>query len=373
MELAKEFLTWIVVSPRKLELIKLLGLEDVFTSEEKEGWIHAVDCSEICQATMIRWNQRYPTIAILPTSRTVKRNHPNVYLVPYSDHSSFQELVEFVAWLKPCSIIPVVKNAVCQSYFQQYLTSPNDSSVESVVPESVKRFMQQNRGVQKRPSKLLKLASYHRVPRGVLFESLETCLNESEDNKEAELLQQGFPKPLRKSVPCSKGGCAGNSPGCEEQKQLSVALKNLETQSVFSPEQSPFVESTNRPKGNIGSQFENCQSGVKLQHKHTLSWDEGDARSSPSGSVNLGQLTLEDCVFSPSLYNIQNDKWGTFTPWKDLTFQLNDKWTPQSLCHEYDLFPLNSSKQWSSQDFDKQVENCMKRGRQSKCVEGVEL
>lgn len=171
VELAQEFQTWIVVSPKKLELMELLEMENVFSSEEEAGWIHAVDFSEICQASMLRWNQSRPTIAILPTSQLKKISHPNVFVIPYSDHSSFPELLEFVAWLKPCRITPVVKRGACQTYFQQYLRSEDDSVLEPRIPESVKRFMQ-NKERQGSTSKLQKGPKYH-VPKGVLFDSLE--------------------------------------------------------------------------------------------------------------------------------------------------------------------------------------------------------
>ncbi|XP_077698950.1 5' exonuclease Apollo isoform X2 [Canis aureus] len=101
-QLALEFRTWVVLSPQRLELVQLLGLANVFTVEEKAGRIHAVDHMEICRAAVLHWNQTHPTIAILPTSRKIHRSHPDIHIIPYSDHSSFSELQTFVAALKPC-------------------------------------------------------------------------------------------------------------------------------------------------------------------------------------------------------------------------------------------------------------------------------
>ncbi|TRZ16874.1 hypothetical protein HGM15179_010187 [Zosterops borbonicus] len=132
VELALEFSTWVVVSPRRLEQMRLLELPDVFTAEEGAGWIRAVDVAEIRRDTLAAWNELHPTIAIIPTGRPMKVSHPSIHLVPYSDHSSFAELREFVKWLRPCSIIPIVKGGMCQVYFQEYLSSaPQPGSAES--------------------------------------------------------------------------------------------------------------------------------------------------------------------------------------------------------------------------------------------------
>uniref|UniRef100_UPI00398F2AD7 5' exonuclease Apollo isoform X1 n=2 Tax=Pristiophorus japonicus TaxID=55135 RepID=UPI00398F2AD7 len=171
-ELALAFKTWIVVSPRRLQMFQLLGLSDVFTSEEGAGRIHVVDQNEINRFNMARWNQTCPTIAIIPTSRRMKVWHRDIHVVPYSDHSSFQELQEFVARLKPCAIIPVVKSKACEAYFCQYL-SPIDESKQIQVPETVERCMQNNA----KCSEVL-LHQYVRIraldiPKGVVFESPE--------------------------------------------------------------------------------------------------------------------------------------------------------------------------------------------------------
>ncbi|XP_061487946.1 5' exonuclease Apollo isoform X2 [Rhineura floridana] len=359
VELAQEFHTWIVVSPQKLELMKLLEMEDVFTSEKGAGWIHAVDFSEIRQATMISWNQSHPTIAILPTSRPVKINHPDVHVVPYSDHSSFQELLEFVAWIKPCSIIPVVKQEVCQIYFQQYLRSKSYSVLESKVPYSVKRFMQkQNHNNWERPSKLLKLTTCHHVPRGVWFDSPEKCTSESENDCDAEVSQQSCPEPTEKS----KDECVG-----KEMKEIMGEPKNLESQRAIKSES--MTSSKHELKGSVVNQ---CQT-MTLTNTH---WYERDARSiskrSPCSSAKsdcLGQLALENHAPSTSTHAVQTDTDDTSASPADVTFQLVGEQTSQGLLQEYDLSPLSTPKQWSLQNFDWQVEKYLKRGKGPKCME----
>ncbi|XP_038676248.1 5' exonuclease Apollo isoform X1 [Scyliorhinus canicula] len=172
IELALAFKTWIVVSTRRLQMFQLLGLCDVFTSEVGAGRIQVVDQNEINRFNMAKWNQMCPTIAIIPTSRRIKIWHRDVHVVPYSDHSSFQELQEFVARLKPCTIIPVVKNKACEVYFYQYL-SPFNELKQIQIPETVKRCMQQKAKCNK---KLLQQDFGLRtlnIPKGVVFESPE--------------------------------------------------------------------------------------------------------------------------------------------------------------------------------------------------------
>ncbi|XP_041323617.1 5' exonuclease Apollo [Pyrgilauda ruficollis] len=174
VDLALEFSTWVVVSPWRLEQMRLLELPDVFTTEEGTGWIRAVDVAEIRWDALVAWNAQHPTIAIIPTGRPVKVTHPNIHLVPYSDHSSFEELREFVKWLKPCSIIPIVKDNMCQVYFQEYLSSAPqvlpDFRVSKTVQES---GQQQRRRRGQKPTSLWKRALGSSVPRGVVYDSPE--------------------------------------------------------------------------------------------------------------------------------------------------------------------------------------------------------
>ncbi|XP_028590367.2 5' exonuclease Apollo [Podarcis muralis] len=361
VELAKEFGTWIVVSPQKLELMKLLEMEDVFTSEEGMGRIHAVDFSEIRQANMNCWNQSHPTIAVLPTSRPLKFQHPDIHVVPYSDHSSFQELLEFVAWLKPCSIIPVVKKEECQMYFQQYLTAKNCTPLESKVPESVKIFMQQGNSKWERPSKQLKLSISHHVPKGVLFDPPEICSSESENGCDAEISQQSCPEPMEKAVPCSQSACVE-----EDQIDITGKPENLESQRAITSEST--TSSKHQLKGSGVNQCQKCQATVTLKHTNTLSWFERDAERtlcSSVGSECMGNLALENHVPSTS-HAAQIDTHDPFASPADVTYQPADEQAPQGLLQEYDLSPLNIPKQLSLQHFDWQVDNYLKKGKDRK-------
>ncbi|XP_057240211.1 5' exonuclease Apollo [Malurus melanocephalus] len=174
VDLALEFSTWVVVSPWRLEQMRLLELPNVFTAEEGAGWIRAVDVTEIRRDTLVSWNNLHPTIAIIPTGRPMKVAHPNIHLVPYSDHSSFAELCEFVKWLKPCSIIPIVKSDMCQVYFQEYLSSAPQVLPDFKVPKPVQESgQQQSQKRRQKPTCLWKRTTWRSASRGVVYESPE--------------------------------------------------------------------------------------------------------------------------------------------------------------------------------------------------------
>ena len=222
-----------VLSPRRLELVQLLGLADVFTVEEKAGRIHAVDHMEICHSAMLRWNQTHPTIAILPTSRKIYRSHPNIHVIPYSDHSSYSELRVFVAALKPCLVVPIVRRQPCRDYFQDSL-SPRLSV--PLIPDSVQQYMSSS---SRNPS-FLWLFLERKLKRlrtqGVVFESLEEDADHSQadrdskktknENLAGELEKQPSHHPLqvkKQAFPdvCSREG-EGAVPSSESQKMVTV-------------------------------------------------------------------------------------------------------------------------------------------------------
>ncbi|XP_072269558.1 5' exonuclease Apollo [Pyxicephalus adspersus] len=170
VSLAKTFNSWVVVSPQRMELLNFFDIEDVFTTDEGGGRIRVVEHSEVIYANMVKWNSICPTIAVLPTSRKVKIWHKDIYVVPYSDHSSFDELDEFVSQVRPCSIVPVVKTEQCSIYFNKYLNSETIKK-DVVIPSSVKAYMRGQGLSSKLKAKILKASVYKNLSHGVEFES----------------------------------------------------------------------------------------------------------------------------------------------------------------------------------------------------------
>ncbi|KAL2103344.1 hypothetical protein ACEWY4_000212 [Coilia grayii] len=138
VELALEFKTWVEVQPERLETLLALELPDVFTTEPGAGRIRVVNQDEIRAVNLLQWNREEPTLAILPTSRPMVSCHPNVHVVPYSDHSSYQELEDFLSALRPISILPIVGTGL-PSFSAVF--SPRKKRHKTVVPESVQRYM----------------------------------------------------------------------------------------------------------------------------------------------------------------------------------------------------------------------------------------
>lgn len=166
VELALEFKTWVEVSPGRLETLLALDLPDVFTTEPGAGRIRVVPQEQISAANMQDWNRKEPTIAILPTSRPVVSYHPDVHVVPYSDHSSYQELEDFLSALKPVCVLPIVGTAMPTF---STVFSPRKRRHKTFIPESVQLFMSSSPVVpttEERPRPL-----GMKGPRGVVFES----------------------------------------------------------------------------------------------------------------------------------------------------------------------------------------------------------
>ncbi|XP_070695870.1 5' exonuclease Apollo [Pempheris klunzingeri] len=190
LELAMEFKTWIEVSFERMETLRALELPDVFTTDPGAGRIRAVEQSAICSATLHQWNKEQPTLAILPTSRPLVSFHPNVYVVPYSDHSSYQELEDFVSALKPTSLVPIVGKNLPGSLSALV---PLRKRHEILVPESVQHYMLRQPEGQLSSSADTSLRHRHfqpLAPKGVIFESPVSGSRKScEESWEAECLE----------------------------------------------------------------------------------------------------------------------------------------------------------------------------------------
>ncbi|XP_054654730.1 5' exonuclease Apollo [Dunckerocampus dactyliophorus] len=171
VDLAMEFQTWIEVSYDRMETLKVLELPDVFSTDPGAGRIRVVEQREISFSTLCQWNNEHPTLAIYPTSRPLISFHPKVHVVPYSDHSSHQELMDFVSGLKPSSLVPIIGNGIPGSLSALLPSKRHD---EILVPESVRHYM---RRLPENNVKSSASSNFHRQhvrplrPKGVVFDS----------------------------------------------------------------------------------------------------------------------------------------------------------------------------------------------------------
>ncbi|XP_024149109.1 5' exonuclease Apollo [Oryzias melastigma] len=191
VELAKEFHTWVEVSYERMETLKVLELQDVFTTKQGDGRLRVVDQSEITSAALHDWNSEQSTLVILPTSRPIISYLPNVHVVPYSDHSSYQEVVDFVSTLKPLSLIPIVRNYLPGSLMALV---PHKKCCEIFIPESVRHYMlrQPERALSSSANAGLRRTHCRAlIPKGVVFDSpLKGSKQARHDTWEADSLEK---------------------------------------------------------------------------------------------------------------------------------------------------------------------------------------
>lgn len=122
----------IYVSNKKLNILKRIGLShedlEMFTTDDQETNLHVVPIWMVSYKHMANTLKFYRNkfenvVGFQPTGWAHTRDTKSkatgrkrrkktiiTYQVPYSEHSSFSELVEFIRWLKPRSIVPSVNN-----------------------------------------------------------------------------------------------------------------------------------------------------------------------------------------------------------------------------------------------------------------------
>jgi len=104
---------WIGVSPERYRLLEILCMANVF-KVSSSCRIQVVMMSEITVKNMTAWNLEQQTIAIIPTGIGIALNsstfpqQEDVHIVPYSNHSSYEELQEFVSLIEPRKVVPIL-------------------------------------------------------------------------------------------------------------------------------------------------------------------------------------------------------------------------------------------------------------------------
>ncbi len=113
-QIAKDQEFPIFVDEFRYKTAKLLGCGEYFTLNPEETYIRVEKKSSVNKSSMAFLKKISPTIGIIPSALYQGRDNPfakseTIFVVPYSDHSSFSELKKFVAKLKPQRIIPIVR------------------------------------------------------------------------------------------------------------------------------------------------------------------------------------------------------------------------------------------------------------------------
>ena len=142
------------VSVLTFSVVSALGFPNVFQTGRPDLRLRVVPFHQVSSDFVRRLNAKKPTIVILPTALyqgicgEPYARQQNVFVVPYSDHSSYPELVEFVSKLKPACVVPIVCGKVrgpfgvdvsCRedmSCFQPYLSKTRSSRPAALVGSS---------------------------------------------------------------------------------------------------------------------------------------------------------------------------------------------------------------------------------------------
>ncbi|XP_061186335.1 5' exonuclease Apollo-like [Saccostrea echinata] len=261
--IAQDLQEWIKVSPAFFQVAEILDLPDVFITGETDARIEIVPFYSISNKNIESWNKEHPTIAILPTSLYTGLemspfcNQDNVFIVPYSDHSSFDELTDFIKIIKPRCVYPIVNDMTRGpfgisvsdradvSVFKPFLSSPRRKNPE--IPDSVKRWMFGNRTLplskplNKKPLALKRKRSLS-LKRGVHFDDSMEDFSEEKTKKKKILNIKGSDDkksgPEDEYVPSACGQNVGhvadkeNSRGENSENSPNEDITNLEKNVV---------------------------------------------------------------------------------------------------------------------------------------------
>jgi hypothetical protein len=110
--LGRELKENIGVDEARLKTLEIIEAANVFQTSP-DCRVQVVDVSRIRPKSMDAWNGEMKTIAIIPTALHLalgesKIRHDDVYVVPYSDHCSFDELIDFVKTVEPRTVRPIL-------------------------------------------------------------------------------------------------------------------------------------------------------------------------------------------------------------------------------------------------------------------------
>jgi len=113
VSIARNIGEWIGVSQERYELLEIMCLPNVF-QVSSSCRIQVVMMSDITSKRMTDWNHERQTIAVVPTGIDIALNHStfpkrdDIHIIPYSDHSSYEELQQFVSFVEPRKICPIL-------------------------------------------------------------------------------------------------------------------------------------------------------------------------------------------------------------------------------------------------------------------------
>ena len=192
-DIADRYGSCIAVGRTYYEKVKLLDYPDVFTDKPSETNMRVVNLHSVSSQQVKDWNKIWPTLVILVTalysgidpSENLYTNIPRVHIVPYSNHSCYPELLEFIRLIKPKKVKPIVtskrgplgcdnSNRISMRTFDKYLN--REPLTQFNIPKSVRNYMNGSHlkckvtGTRKRKFSKFRYQRRNSVPQGVVFD-----------------------------------------------------------------------------------------------------------------------------------------------------------------------------------------------------------
>ena len=118
ISLSKLFDIKITVSEERYRLLEVLALHEQFVmacERFEQTRFEVVEIVEITRSNVDAWSKSAPTIAVVLTGLFVGLGYQpfsassDIFVVPLSDHSPYTELHEFMARIRPKSVVPIVR------------------------------------------------------------------------------------------------------------------------------------------------------------------------------------------------------------------------------------------------------------------------
>ncbi|OAY78409.1 5' exonuclease Apollo [Ananas comosus] len=136
--------TKIWVWPERLQIMHLLGFDDIFTTNSNLTRVRAVPRYSFTFDTLESLNTIHPTIGIMPSGlpwdskifNNDDKLHQYAYPVLYSEHSCFSELQEFMKLVQPSIVTGIVSSSFCYINPRHYFSRLNNFNYEKA--ESLK-------------------------------------------------------------------------------------------------------------------------------------------------------------------------------------------------------------------------------------------
>ncbi|KAH9509335.1 5' exonuclease Apollo [Bulinus truncatus] len=137
----------VTVSPERYHLCNAIFSTNVFATCNlyKKPTRLSTAPLHLVAKQIVEFNKIFPTIGIIPSAlfsgTTERKQNPNIFVVPYSDHSNYIELIQLVSTLRPAKVVPIVTSTTDQfdtdiidrldmSCFDPYLFSERPKTTE---------------------------------------------------------------------------------------------------------------------------------------------------------------------------------------------------------------------------------------------------